>query len=241
MSDSPGSRTHFQTTRWSLIARTAEGDREAAHRAVGELCEIYWYPLYAFLRRRGSSEADALDLVQAFCLQLLERGGLGGAERTMGSFRNYLIGALRHFVDNQRRHDRAGKRGGGLLPWSLHDAEGRYAVEPPDAESPERVFERQFALALLERATTRLRSEYRARGREALLSALEPALLGDDGALPHQQIAEDLGTSEGAIKVALHRMRRCMQELIRDEVLQTVADPTQVEGELQHLFAALSG
>lgn len=229
----------FLTTRWSLVARSGADDPATAQRALGELCELYWFPLYAFVRRRGLAEPDALDTLQSFCAQLLERGGLDGARRDAGTFRSYLLGALRHFLDNQHRAERTQKRGGGKLAWSLDDAEARYLAEPADNESPERSFERRWAVALLDRATARLREEYAARGKQALLQALEPALLGDDGAIRHQDVARALGTTEGAIKVALHRLRGRMRELIRDEVLQTVDDPNTVDEELRHLFAAL--
>lgn len=230
----------FQTTRWSLVARAADRDPATAQRALGELCELYWFPLYAFVRRTGHDEADALDTVQAFCAQLLERGGLDGADRTRGSFRTYLLGALRHFVANQQRAERAGKRGGGCAPFSLDAAEARYAAEPADAASPERLFERRWAQALLERALSGLRAEYAARGKQDLLAALEPALLADAAAARHQDLAARLGTTEGAVKVALHRLRGRLRERIRDEVLQTVADPAAVDDELRHLFAALA-
>ena len=229
----------FLTTRWSLVARSGAADPATAQRALGELCELYWFPLYAFVRRRGLGEPDALDALQSFCAQLLERGGLDGARRDAGTFRSYLLGALRHFLDNQHRAERTQKRGGGKLAWSLDDAEARYLAEPADTESPERLFERRWAVALLDRATARLREEYAARSKQALLQALEPALLGDDGAIRHQDVARALGTTEGAIKVALHRLRGRMRELIRDEVLQTVDDPNAVDEELRHLFAAL--
>ena len=230
----------FHTTRWSMVARAADVDPAIAHRALGELCEQYWSALYAFVRRNGRAEADALDLVQSFCAQLLDRGGLRGAARDAGKFRHYLLGALRHFLDNTARHERAAKRGGGALHWSLDDAEACYAREPAEA-GPERVFERRWAAALLDRALGRLRDEYHARGRHAVLAALEPALLGDDAAARHQDVAIRLGTSEGAVKVALHRLRARLRELIRDEVLQTVTEPAAVDDELRLLFAALSG
>ena len=230
----------FHTTRWSMVVRAAAGDPAVAQRALGELCELYWPALYAFVRRSGRSEADALDLVQSFCAQLLDRGGLGGADRQEGRFRHYLLGALRHFLDNSARHERAAKRGGSELHWSLDDAEARYAAEPPGA-GPERLFERRWAMALLDRATARLRDEYEARGRRAVLDALEQALLGDDRAACHQDVARRLGTTEGAVKVALHRLRARLRELIRDEVLQTVTDPAAVDDELRALFAALAG
>jgi DNA-directed RNA polymerase specialized sigma24 family protein len=229
----------FHTTRWSLVARTGATDAATAARALGELCELYWPPLYAFLRRGGHGEHDALDTVQAFCVHLLERGGLGGADAQAGAFRHYLLGALRHFVANRRRAAAAERRGGGVLPFALDGAEAGYAAEPAHGDSPERVFERRWAAALLARAHGRLRDEYAARGKGDLFARLEPALVVADDAMRHQDTAAALGTTEGAVKVALHRLRARMRELIRDEVLQTVSDPAAVDGELTALFAAL--
>jgi RNA polymerase sigma-70 factor (ECF subfamily) len=227
----------FHSTRWSLVARVRDADRVTAQRALGELCEIYWHPLYAFLRGRGSREDEALDVVQAFCAQLLERG-LGGAAPA-GPFRAYLLGALRHFADNHARHERAQKRGGGAATWSWDLAEERYAAQPADHASPERLFERRWALALLDRAATRVRDEYASKNRQTLFAALEPALLGDPSQAPHAAIARTLGSTEGAVKVALHRLRARMRELIRDEVAQTLVDPAAIDDELRFLFDAL--
>ncbi len=230
----------FRSTRWSLVQRTAQTDPQTARRALDELCELYWYPLYAFARRRGLADADALDAVQSFCASLLERGGLGTADPERGRFRSYLLGAFRHHMDNLGRRERTVGRGGRLLRWSLDDAERHYGAQSADDASPERLFERSWAVALLERATQRLRDEYAARGRQRLLVLLEPALLGGESALRQQQIADELQTSEGAVRVALHRLRRRLGELIRDEVAQTMLDADEVDAELRHLFAALA-
>lgn len=229
----------FHSTRWSLVTRANDDDRAVAQTALAELCELYWYPLYAWLRRAGHDEPAALDLVQSFCVELLERGGLHGADAGRGAFRHYLLGALRHFVRNQARRDGAARRGGGKLPWSLDDAEPRYAMEPMQCASPERLFERRWAMALLDRALSSLRAEYQARNRGAVLLALEPALLGHDDALDHAATAALLHTTEGAVKVALHRMRSRLRELVRQQIAETLADPATVDEELQHLFEAL--
>jgi RNA polymerase sigma-70 factor (ECF subfamily) len=229
----------FHTTRWSLVVRAAAGDAAVARAALDELCEQYWYPLYAWLRRGGRGEADAWDLVQSFCLQLLERGGLQGADADRGAFRHYLLGALRHHVANQNRREATVRRGGGTLSWSLDGAEARYLQEPEDLDSPERLYERRWAMALLERAMVRLREEYRSRHKEDLLQALEPALLAEDGANRHADTAANLGISEGAVKVALHRLRARLRDLVRDEVAQTLDDPGQTDAELRFLFDAL--
>lgn len=229
----------FRTTRWSLVARATTGDQATASKALGELCELYWYPLYVFLRRTGRDDADAMDLVQSFCGELLEHGAIGGAAPQRGAFRHYLLGALRHFVANAARHERAQRRGGGVLHWSLDDAETRYAAEPAARGTPEQDFARRWAETMLARATARLRDEYAAKGRGELLGALEPALLGADHTVPHAAVAARFGTTEGAVKVALHRLRARMGELIRDEIAQTLDDPADLDRELRDLFAAL--
>lgn len=229
----------FHTTRWSLVTRSAAADPVTAQKALSELCELYWYPLYAYLRRRGKSDTDALDVVQSFCVHLLEDGSLGGADQTVGTFRGYMLGALRNFDNNLARGERAEKRGGGAITFSFDAAEARYANEPVDEASPEAVFERRWVQALLARAGERLRDEYRAKGRQALHAALLPTLLCHDDAVRHVDIAASLDTTEGAIKVALHRMRARMRELIRDEVAQTLADPAAVDEELRQLFSVV--
>ncbi len=230
----------FRTTRWSLVARATGDDHAAAARALGELCELYWYPLYAFLRRTGRADVDAMDVVQSFCGELLEHGAIHGAAAQRGPFRHYLLGALRHFSANASRHARAQKRGGGALQWSLDDAAERFAAEPAARGTPEQEFARRWAEALLARAMQRLRDEYAERGRGEVLTALEPALLGDDAAVPHAAVAARLGTTEGAVKVALHRLRARTGELIRAEIAETLDDPAAVEDELRELFAALA-
>lgn len=207
---------------------------------MAELCEIYWVPLYGWLRRSGRPHADALDLVQSFCVDLLERGALAGAAAPKGRFRAYLLGALRHFVANEVRRDRAQKRGGDRVAWSLDGVEAAYEAVAANARTPEEEFERRWAQALLDRATGRLRAEYEARGRADLLAALEPALLGDDATAAHAATAARLGTTEGAIKVALHRLRGRLRELIREEVLQTVDDPAGLDDEIRNLMAAFA-
>lgn len=234
------SAPHFRSTRWSLVARASSTDRGAAQVALGELCSTYWFPLYAFARRRGISDADSLDLVQSFCAELLERGGLAGADRDRGRFRHYLLGAFRHFADNQARAARREKRGGQAMQWSFDDAAERYTGDHDLGADPEHLFERRWALALLERATTRLRDEYATPVKRSLFAALSPALLGEADPPTAASVAAILGCSEGAVRVALHRLRSRMRELIRDEVLQTVADPADVDAELAALRATLS-
>ncbi len=223
------------------MARAGAGDRAVASRALAELCEIYWVPLYAWLRRTGRSHDDGLDLVQSFCADLLERGGLLGADAERGRFRAYLLGALRHFVANEDRRERAQKRGGDRVAWSLDAVDAVDEGIAANQRTPDEEFERRWAQALLDRAAFRLRGEYAARGRTDLVVALEPALLGDASTESQAALAARLGTSEGAIKVALHRMRGRLRELIREEVLHTVDDPSRVDDEIRSLMTAFAG
>lgn len=231
----------FTTTRWSLVLAAGQADPGAARLALAELCERYWYPLYAFLRRQGQGEDAALDLVQGFCAQLLERGDLA-ADASRGRFRSYLIGALKHYAHSSRRREKTEKRGGRVQIGSLQAeaAEARYRLEPVDDLSPEKLFERRWALQVLHQAVERLRAESLDKGKQALFDALEPALVPGGAALDHAATARGLLSSEGAIKVALHRLRRRLGELIRDEVLQTLPDGEGVEDEVGLLLAALS-
>lgn len=202
---------------------------------------MYWYPLYAFLRRGGSAEDEAMDLVQGFVARLLEKGDVK-ADPGRGRFRAYVLGALQHYQANVRRADRAASRGGGRERASLDldGAAARYAAESVDAASPQALFERRWALAILDRALARLDDEYRERGRGRLFAALRVTLTSTHTGETYAEKALALGVSESAIKVAVHRLRRRMGELVRDEIAQTVATPADVEQELQHLFEALA-
>lgn len=230
----------FHTTRWSLVTRAAATEPATAARALGELCEIYWLPLYAFARRSGQDDHTASDLVQAFCAQLLEHGGLNGATADVGRFRNYLLGAFRHFVGNAARGERAQKRGGTVATWNFDDAAERYALACRGEPDPQQAFERQWAQALLERAQQRLREEHATPSKRELLAALHPHLLGEHDRASAIEVARQLGSTEGAVRVALHRLRTRLRDLIRDEVAQTVADPGEIDDELRALQAALA-
>ena len=231
----------FHSTRWSLVARSASSDPGAAQQALGELCTAYWLPLYAFARRSGASDHDAHDQVQSFCAELLQHNGLEHADRERGRFRHYLLGAFRHHVAKGYRAAAAARRGGEQKQWSLDDAEAHYGAVAHAHDSPEAAFERRWALSLLARATDRLRAEHIAPAKAALLAALEPSLLGADDAPQHAAVAARLGTTEGAVRVALHRLRGRLRDLIRDEVLQTLAEPDQLEDELRALQQAIAG
>ena len=237
-----GPRSSFATTRWSVVLAAAHGDPPAARAALATLCERYWYPLYAYVRRRGHPPADAEDLVQGFFARLLEKRDLGGADPARGSFRAYLLGAVRHHVANVAAAEGAWKRGGraAVLSLDLAAAEGRYGLEPADGRTPERLFEAEWARTLLDRVLGRLAAEHAARGKQELFARLQGELAGgEEGAGDRAALARELGLSPGALKVAIHRLRRRYRELLRREVAETLADPAGAEDELRALLAAL--
>jgi RNA polymerase sigma-70 factor (ECF subfamily) len=236
---SPVEPSRFATTRWSLVRAARDPLAPESRTALAALCDVYWYPLYAYIRRRGHDADRAQDLTQELFARLLEKDGLASVDEGRGRFRSFLLAACRHFLSNQRDHDRAGKRGGGRPPLSLDglDAEGRYRREPAHQETPERLFERRWALSLLDRVLSRLREEHVASGKERLFEHLKGQLTGDG--VPHAQTAAELGMTEGAVKVAVHRLRGRYREILRDEIAQTLDDPADVEDEVRALFAAL--
>ncbi len=231
----------FATTRWSLVAAAGRPTSPEAGRALEALCGAYWYPLYAHARRRGLDADLAQDRTQAFFARLLEKGDLAVADRARGRFRSFLLAAFEHFLANARDYDHAAIRGGGRPSLSLDFAAGesRLGLEPSHETTPERIFDRQWALTLLDRALARLRDEYHAAGKGPLFDALTPSLAGDRGT-PYVEVAARLGMTEGAVKVAAHRLRARGRDLVRDEIAQTVASPDEIDDELGQLFAALS-
>jgi RNA polymerase sigma-70 factor (ECF subfamily) len=225
-----------------VVLAAGHGDSTQARAALEELCRTYWYPLYAFVRRQGHGPAEAQDLTQEFLARLLARQDLAAVDRAKGKFRSFLLASLTHFLANEWDKARARKRGGGQAPVSLdaETAEARYRLEPADTMSADRVFERRWALTLLDQVLERLRAEAVAEGKGQRFEALKAALVGDEAALPYARIAARLGLSEGAVKVAVHRLRQRYRELLRAEIANTVAGPEQVDEELRHLFQALS-
>lgn len=215
---------------------------EGAHEALTTLCETYWYPLYAFLRGRGHDPADAEDLTQAFFVMLLEKQVLRHADPSRGRFRSFLLTALQNFAANVHARNVAAKRGGGVkvLPLDFQDAEGRFVLEPASSDSPERTFDRRWALTLLDRVMSRLRDEALQRSRLEQFEALKPYLTGDEPQLSYSTTAASLGMSEGSIKVAVHRLRRRFRDIVREEISQTVASPAEIEDELRYLWSAVA-
>lgn len=232
----------FATTHWSVVLGAGRNESPQAQQSLEKLCQTYWLPLYAFVRRRGYAEADAKDLTQDFFAWVLERNWLARADQDRGRFRSFLLTSISHFLDNEWDKSRAQKRGGGrviALPFDAADTSCPW--EPADQRNPEQSFEYRWALALLEQVMNRLYAEYAGRGKSALFEALKPCLLGDRTAQPYAGLAAQLQTTEGSVKVAVHRLRQRYRQLLREEVANTVTKPDQVEEEMRYLFAVLAG
>lgn len=232
-------RVSFETTRWSVVL-AAGADDTTGRDALASLCETYWFPLYAYVRRWGIATDDAADVTQAFLASLIERRDFTGLREERGRFRAFLLASLRHFLANHRAHARAWKRGGRhqhvQAPWD--HAEDRYRQEPADTDDPERLYARQWARLLLARVLTELETAWREDGRAQQFSALKDTLAGGSP-LPYRAIAESLGMTEGAVKVAVHRLRRDYRDRLRAAVARTVADPADIDDELRALAHAL--
>jgi RNA polymerase sigma factor (sigma-70 family) len=238
-----GAAAHFVTTQWNLVVSAGRTSATERHDALEQLCRAYWYPVYAFVRRRGHDPDQAQDLTQEFFARLLEKNYLHSAHPAKGRFRTFLLTAVERFLTNEWIKARRQKRGGGrpLLPLNGEEAESLYQLEPADPATPERLFDRKWALALLRRAMDELRAEAKAAGREALFQEVRSVLSGDSAAAPYAEIAARLQMTEGAVKAAVHRWRRRYADLVRDAVAQTVAAPGEVEAEIRELFLALAG
>jgi DNA-directed RNA polymerase specialized sigma24 family protein len=232
--------SQFPTTRWTLVVAAGDPRRKEARSALVSLCENYWYPLYAYLRRRGYPADQAQDLTQGFFIRMLEGRYLDRADPEKGRFRSFLLSSLKFFVADQEDRDRAHKRGGGAtVPLEFSLGEERYRREPAHDETPERIFERRWALSVLDRVVERLREEFVQHGRPEHFERLKIFLLGQSDA-PYATLAREMNTSEGALKVAIHRLRKRYRELFRQEIADTVADPAEVESELRYLAAVLT-
>jgi RNA polymerase sigma-70 factor (ECF subfamily) len=236
------SAARFPTTCWSRVAAAGGRAAPGAREALAGLCAAYWYPIYAFIRRRGNDPDRALDLTQDYFARLLERGTVAAADPARGRFRSFLLADCTRFLADRREHDGAAKRGGGVAPLSIdaRDAEGRYTREPAHGRTPERLFERSWALALLDAVLARLRAEYEGSGRGAAFEILKVTLTEAPGSVPHAELARRLGSTAGAAQVAVHRLRRRYRDLVREAIAATVADEADVEGEIRDLFAALA-
>lgn len=238
----PGERIRreaFETTRWTVVFAAARAEEEHARMAMEDLCRTYWYPLYAYVRRRGHSKEDAEDLTQAFFARLCARNDLDGLNPERGRFRAFLLAALKHFLANEWDRSQRLKRGGGVTFLSLdaQDAEERYRIEPSHHLSPDKLYDRAWAMTLLERVVGKLEAVH---AGNAAFVRLKPCLTGGRDALDYAAVATEIGMSESAVRVAAHRLRRQYRELLRAEIAETLDEPGEFEDELQALYHAFS-
>ena len=240
----PQREASFAPTQWTeLVDPAGKESSPEANAALAELCRIYWYPLYVYVRRRGYSPENAEDLTQGFFEHILERNFLGGADRKKGKFRSFLLASLNYYLSNEREREQAQKRGGGKLIRSLDEEppEDRYAQEPVSQEaSPEAVFEGHWAMTVLHRAKEQLQQGYAHRGKEALFERLKLFLAQETGAGDYRRLAQELGLSSGSLATAVSRLRHDYRKCVRDQIARTVTNEEEIEGELRHLISVLS-
>jgi len=239
---SPGDA--FAPTHWTLVLR-ARGDSPEAQAALSALCEAYWPPVFRFLRREGHDEDSARELVQEFFARLLAGGRLDAVDPARGRFRSFLLGAVKHFLADMREREQRQKRGGGLVPESLNAAEGTdtapgLQIEDSSARPADEIFDREWALTVMARALTALHHAMVADGKGEQFDILKPWLMGETGVGSQAEAAVKLGLTEGAVKVAVHRLRKRFRELVRSDIAQTVGDPALVQEELRYLVEVLS-
>src|SRR5436190_7817226 len=232
----------FATTHWSMVLAAGHSSVPGAHEALETLCRAYWYPLYVYVRGQGRSPHDAQDLTQEFFARLLEKKYLRLADPDRGRFRAFLLKSLKHFVVNEWEKGQTQKRGGGqcAIPLDADMAESRYATEPVQTLTLDQVYEKRWALTLIEAVLARLRENYQAGGRLPVFESLKGFIWGEQSTLSYTEAATQLGLTEGALKVAVHRLRGRYRELLRAEIAQTVSTPGEVDEELQHLAAVLA-
>jgi RNA polymerase sigma-70 factor (ECF subfamily) len=225
----------------AAVKGSTVGDEATA--AIGQLCETYWYPLYAYARRRGYSADDAADLTQSFFSRLLDERELQAADPQRGRFRSFLLTVFKRFIARQEQRQQAQKRGGGraIISLDLSAGEDRYRIEPVDRLTAEQLFERRWAMTVLEVVLSRLRTEYRERGQEEFFRAARPWLSGDGASESYDGVAAKLGTTAGALRVAVHRMRQRCRELLRHEVAGTLEDSAAIDDEILRLRKSLGG
>ena len=232
----------FVTTRWSLVLAAGRQPNARSTEALARLCEMYWYPVYAFIRRQGCRPEEGADLTQEFFTRVLEKHYFHDADPARGRFRAFLCASVRHFLSNERDRVRALKRGGHQPPISLdvETAEGTYQLEPRDDLTPERLFDRRWGLILLERVLAHLRDEHVSAGKSELFDQLKGFLTGDSAGIRYGDIAKVVGMTEGAVKVAVHRLRRQFRDTLMDEIAETVSDPAEIDAEIAYLLKAVS-
>lgn len=231
----------FALTHWSVVLAAGRSESTHAQAALEQLCANYWHPIYFYVRRQGHNPADSQDLTQEFFARLLARNDLAAVDRSKGRFRSFLLASLKHFLANEWDKSKAQKRGGGQVPLSINanTAETSYAVEPAEKLTPDKLYERRWALALLQQVMSQLKADYVRDNKADVFDALKGTLTGEGASGGYAQIAARLATTEGAIKVAVHRLRRRYRELLRSEIAHTVSRPEEVDEEIRALFAAL--
>jgi RNA polymerase sigma-70 factor (ECF subfamily) len=246
--DSKGKGTfgaEFPSTQWSVVLAAGGRKSTEARRALEALFEVYWYPLYAYVRRRGHGFHEAQELTQGFIARLLEKRTIEVADRERGRFRSFLIASLKNFMANEWDRARAKKRGGDArvfsldLPMDMETAERRYSLEPVHGMTPEKVFERRWALTLIERVTERLRAEARKARKTKLFEALSPYVVGEGGDESYAEVARLLEMTEGAVKTAVHRLRKRFRSTLREEIADTVGDPEDIDDEIRYLIEVI--
>ncbi|MHC4507696.1 MAG: RNA polymerase sigma factor [Planctomycetota bacterium] len=241
MNDLSGPR-QFATTHWSLVgaAKPDEVSQTRAREALEELCRTYWYPLYAFVRSRGYSAVDAQDLTQTFFARIIETGGFASADRERGRFRSYLLGAMKHFLANEWHRAKTQKRGGQVrfIEFDALDPEARYAGASAPSDNPEHLFDREWALETIAGALQELRDEMAKAGKSEQFDALKGSLTGEDE-VPREQVAARLDMSEGAVKVAVHRLRQRYRKLLRAAIAETVGSEADLDDEMRYLVTVL--
>jgi len=240
-STQPAPSPLFLTTRWSVVLAARHDASPEVGAALETLCRTYWYPLYAWVRRQGHNPHDAQDLTQEFFARLLQKDYLQAAAREKGRFRTFLIVALKRFLANERDRARAQKRGGGqaLLSLDTATAESRYQIEPAATLSADLIYERRWALTLLEQTMTALREEFTSAGKQREFESLKTFLTAERGEIPYSEIAAKLGINESAARVSVHRLRKRFREVFRQQIAHTVARPEDVEEEMRYLLTAL--
>lgn len=239
---SPPPVSAFVTTHWSVVLKAARNDTTQAQDALAKLCRTYWHPLYAYVRRRGFTPADAQDLTQGFFAQLLARNGVATVNPDKGRFRSFLLASLNHFLSDEWDKARAQKRDAAkTIPFDTNIAETWLTQQPAQTLTPEQAFEKRWALSLLEQVYSMLEAEYRQQGKTELFAKLRLTLAGPKEAAPYAELARELHLSEAAIKVAVHRLRQRYRARLRETIAETVSAPDEIEDELRHLVRILAG
>jgi len=233
----------FATTHWTVVLTAGQRHTPQSDSALEQLCRTYWFPLYAYVRRRGEAKADAEDLTQAFFARLLEKNFLAGLDAERGKFRAFLLAALKHFLANEWDKARAQKRGGGEVPLSLdwQTADTKFQVAATNEASPDRAYDREWALALLAKVIERLQAESETEGKGKVFAQLKSFLMAGQAESAQAEVAKALGMEEGAVRVAIHRLRKRYRQLLRDEIANTLSDPAMVDEEMRALFGAFGG